>query len=564
MSKYKRIRRKFIRNGKYWRERSVQAEAAKQAANQKTFAEIEKIYRNAQKELDAEIDKWYARIALNNDISLADAHKLLYADQLEEFHWDVKEYIHKCKIAGIYGGKWSKQLENASAKVHISRLEALKIRTQQSLEMLYAKEHNMLKNAFSDAYKTGYYQSFFEFHKAAGIGFDIGTVDNNALEKLLYKPWAADGRNFSERIWGNKYQLVDTLHKELTQHIMLGQSVEKTADRIARDVVKRGAPALDVHNSVKENLRKAKMNARRLVQTESAYFHSMGQKQMFDDLDVDKYEYVATIDSRTSDICAAMNGKIFDMKDYETGVNAPPLHVNCRSTTAPYFDDEYELELEADKELYELPAGTSYNDWKNAFVAGGDKSGFKKLQENGLTNSTESGKIKSISDLKRIVGEHSIVNDAMNVNPDFSKGGEYAANCGYCVVAYELRRRGYDVIANPSSGVKGREIISMFDKFEPLHSTEKTKEAIINDIISNVKSWGDNARGTVWVQLGHGAGHYFSIEYNGEDVLFIDPQNYTYDAIHWFDDADLNNIIFGRLDNLELTKYVVNAVANKG
>ena len=47
-----------------------------------------------------------------------------------------------------------------------------------------------------------------------------------------------------------------------------------------------------------------------------------------------KYEYVATLDSRTSPICQRLDGQIFD---YNKGPT-PPQHFNCRSTTVPVVD----------------------------------------------------------------------------------------------------------------------------------------------------------------------------------------------------------------------------------
>jgi len=47
-----------------------------------------------------------------------------------------------------------------------------------------------------------------------------------------------------------------------------------------------------------------------------------------------KYEYVATLDSRTSPICQRLDGKKFE---YNKGPT-PPQHFNCRSTTVPVVD----------------------------------------------------------------------------------------------------------------------------------------------------------------------------------------------------------------------------------
>jgi SPP1 gp7 family putative phage head morphogenesis protein len=49
-----------------------------------------------------------------------------------------------------------------------------------------------------------------------------------------------------------------------------------------------------------------------------------------------RYRYVATLDSRTSAICAALDGKEFE---YGKGPE-PPQHFNCRSTTVPVIDYE--------------------------------------------------------------------------------------------------------------------------------------------------------------------------------------------------------------------------------
>ena len=49
-----------------------------------------------------------------------------------------------------------------------------------------------------------------------------------------------------------------------------------------------------------------------------------------------KYEYVATLDARTSTICGSLDGQRFN---YNEGP-LPPQHFNCRSTTVPIIDDE--------------------------------------------------------------------------------------------------------------------------------------------------------------------------------------------------------------------------------
>ena len=120
--------------------------------------------------------------------------------------------------------------------------------------------------------------------------------------------------------------------------------------------------------------------------TESAYFHSISQKKAFDELDVDEYEIVATLDSRTSEICQDMDGKHFPMEDYKVGITAPPFHVYCRSTTVPYFDDEFTLKEKRaarDKEgkTFYVPGDMKYKDWKDKYI---DVVGDKNLLKNEI------------------------------------------------------------------------------------------------------------------------------------------------------------------------------------
>ena len=206
-----------------------------------------------------------------------------------------------------------KELENASARFHITRLEALKLQTQQSLELMFGNQLDRIDSAMKHIYLGGYYHTAYELQKGFGIGWDIAGLDQAQIEKVIRKPWTADGKNFSERIWNNKQTLISELHKELTQNIMLGQDPQKAIDAIAK------------------KMNTSKRNAGRLVMTEEAYFSSAAQKDCFHDLDVEQYEIVATLDSHTSDLCRNMDGKVFPMKDFEAGVTAPPFHVWCLS-----------------------------------------------------------------------------------------------------------------------------------------------------------------------------------------------------------------------------------------
>lgn len=357
-----------MKNAEYWKLRFEQLEQAQNQKGVAAYAEIEKQYKQAQKQLEGQISAWYQRFASNNGISLAEARKMLAGTALKEFKWDVQDYIKYGQDNALMGG-WMKELENASAKYHISKLEALKMQTQQSLEVMFSKQIGTVTSTMGSVYESGFFHTAYEVQHGFGIGWDIAGLDQSQIEKVLSKPWAVDGKNFSERIWSNKEKLISEVHNQLTQNIMLGADPQKAIDAIAK------------------KMNSSKSNAGKLVMTEEAYFSSAAQGDCFKELDVEQFEVVATLDSHTSEICRSLDGKKFPMTDYQPGVTAPPFHPWCRSTTVPAFEDDFgqigerAARDEETGKTYYIPDDMQYQEWEDTFVKGGDKSGFDVVDD---------------------------------------------------------------------------------------------------------------------------------------------------------------------------------------
>lgn len=357
-----------MKNSEYWQKRFELLEKALNGYGQNTFAKIQPEFDKAAREINLEIEKWLNRIAKNNEISMVDARKLLDKGQLEEFRWTVEEYIKYGQLNAM-NQQWMKQLENASARYHISKLEALKLQTQQAAEAAFGNYLDEVDAMARQVYSEGYYRSAFELQKGVGIGWALGSIDGSRLSKLIARPWAADGKNFSDRVWTAKSQMVSELHNELTRTCILGKAPDKAIKELSKFVDRK--------------FKNAKVQAGRLVMTEQAFFSAAAQRDCFKDLGVEEYEIVATLDSHTSAICQELDGKHFPMKNYESGVTAPPFHVWCRSTTCPYFDDEFTIgEMRAargeDGKTYYVPADMTYKEWKSDFVTFAGKSSSSK------------------------------------------------------------------------------------------------------------------------------------------------------------------------------------------
>lgn len=297
------------RSDEYWQKRFEILQEALLNKGDKYYAELIKQYEKASRSVQDKITLWYMRLADNNEVSLARAKQMLSNQELKEFKWTVEEYIRYGKENAI-NQQWIRELENASARVHISKLEAMQIEIQQQIETLARMQEIKVPELLQEIYTEGHYQSAYEIQKGFSTGWDIKKLDTSTVEKVISKPWTVDGKTFSDRIWNNKEQLIDTLNKELTQSIIRGDAPDKLIKTIS------------------DKFETSRKVAGRLVMTESAYFSSLSRLDSYKELGVKKYKIVATLDLKTSEIRRSLDGKPFDVSEYKVNVTAPPFHVH--------------------------------------------------------------------------------------------------------------------------------------------------------------------------------------------------------------------------------------------
>ena len=88
-----RAMKEAMKNERYWAERFRQLEASQHGASERLAEEIRRQMRRAEAEIERKIDAWYGRLMANNGVSMAEARRLLNSKELEEFRWDVDDYI---------------------------------------------------------------------------------------------------------------------------------------------------------------------------------------------------------------------------------------------------------------------------------------------------------------------------------------------------------------------------------------------------------------------------------------------------------------------------------------
>lgn len=337
-------------NADYWAQRMKNMEDALKDQSYTYVENLDAQFTAAQVEIEKQMTMWYQRLADANEITLADAKRLLTKDELAEFHWSVGEYIAYGQQNAL-DGVWMKQLESASAKVHISRLEALKLQIQQQAEALYSNQLDFVDAAARQMYEGSYYHTAFEVQRGLGVGWTMHAINEDTITKALSRPWTADNQTFRDRCWTNKQSLVNSVNTQLTQMIIRGEAPDRAIAAISKQ------------------FEVSKSKAGRLVMTESAYFSSTAQKDCYKALGVEKYKIVASFDHDTCELCGALDGKVFKMSEYQVGLTAPPFHPWCRCCTCPYFEDmegigERWARDAVTGKTYKVPSNMTYDEWK--------------------------------------------------------------------------------------------------------------------------------------------------------------------------------------------------------
>lgn len=357
-----------MKNAAYWRMRAQIAEEAAHRQAAGTLRGLEGAFRSAERAVQADMERWCARFAEGNGVSLSEARRLLTTRELEEFRWTVWEYIETAQQEGL-PPDWVRKLENASARWHVSRLEAVQLGIRQQAERLFGKQEHALEGLLRRVLRDGSVRAAYEVQRGLGLGWDFAAPDEKRIDALLTKPWTSDGRTFRSRCWQGKAGLVDALQKELVQGAL------------------RGARPAELTERIRDRFQVARYQAGRLVYTETAWFAVRAQLEGFRALGVETAEIVETLDKRTCEACRGMDGKTVPLSQCVAGVTVPPFHPGCRGTVCPQIGDAdgERIARNAGGEVYYVPADTAYPEWEKAFVQG-NHAGFiaKTAHLNGL------------------------------------------------------------------------------------------------------------------------------------------------------------------------------------
>lgn len=355
-------------DSKYWERRKADLIYRQMDKAESKADDIDKIYDEAQRYLNRQANKVFDKFQRDYGLSEKDARRVIKdmngKHSLSEMRKVLEARPNDPNITQLLV-----DLDSAAYAFRIRQFENLNKQVDKLHLAVYHAEKRQSDKFYTDFMKDSYNRATFELQQQAGLAYSFNALPEAEILRLRALKWSGD--NYSGRIWNNTDELARKLKDEFLVGFMTGRS-----DR-------------DVVNLISDRFDVGRNNARRLVRTESAFFHNEMEALSYEEADIEYYRFIAVLDKRTSAICRDQDNNVYKVSERKTGVNYPPLHPWCRSTTVAHFDDVELSDLERrarDPKTGKtrlVPAGMSYDDWYDKYVAKGQSKVYNLSMGDG-------------------------------------------------------------------------------------------------------------------------------------------------------------------------------------
>ena len=239
---------------------------------------------------------------------------------------------------------------------------AMQGQMRQELRKLGEKQIAALTKQFEVQFFDVYYSIGIEGAEA------FSTIDKSMVDQLINQIWCADGKSWSQRIWGNTERLAEKLNEQLVNSLITGS---KTSD---------------LKRILQEEFNVSYSRADALVRTEMAHIQTQSAQQRYKDYGVEMVEVWVDEDEKTCPICAKHEGE-----KYPINARMPvPFHPRCRCCMIPVVDDNERKEKVMEKEFDRMTAqqvGKEMRDGKYMVLvkdANGNSTSFELSEWNHL------------------------------------------------------------------------------------------------------------------------------------------------------------------------------------
>lgn len=310
-------------------------------------------YKLAKGLIEADIEKYTSRIADELELDLNKLNKKLSIE-------DMKVLAQSLGVSDDFYASYA----------NLSYMEAIRLEMAKSIRKLADDNESLIYDHLAATFENNYYTTCYELYKTMDDFTFKKRVTTEYFDFLAKKPWTADGKTFSQKIWTNQERLINEMSREFVVSATRGANIKESAKRLSQRM------DIDYKRCV------------RLLNTEDSFFSNQAVLEAYKNTTSEQYRILATLDSRTCDVCGSVDLKVFNIKDAKAGINLPPFHPNCRCTTTIYFEDDEEstermMRDENGKSVKDK--FMSYDEWKKKYVDKVDensaKEGINKIEK---------------------------------------------------------------------------------------------------------------------------------------------------------------------------------------
>lgn len=280
----------------YWEQRSTELMKRLEKDTENTINSLIKAYEQATKNINKEIANIFKNFAKDTSLDKKTLLELLNKKETEQYYKNLLEVINNNITDESIKKKLLAKYNAPAYSYRISRYQALQDNIDVELKKLADIEQKVTEIRYVDTIKEGYYHNIYDIQTGTGLGFSFAQIDNRTINLMLNKKWF-DNKNYSQRIWKNQEKLANYISINMSADNMSGKSITKISKELS------------------EFMNVGLFNATRLVRTETNYFANEAEMLAYEELDIEKYKYIATLDQKTCKHCAKLDNQVFNVKD---------------------------------------------------------------------------------------------------------------------------------------------------------------------------------------------------------------------------------------------------------
>lgn len=301
-----------MKSSRYWKMVALLREIQLQRNATYTINQLRQMYNNAVKELDREIYKVFKTFQYGEEITEAEAEELINAESQQRISRKLQAELERTDDPSIKA-ELTRRIHATAYGARISRLEAVKQNVFIYFTKLAIDEIAKTKTLYNTVVEEAYYRTIHDFGYGVNMGVNFSLLPSRAIDEIVSAKW--HGASFSSRVWSNTKETAEQAQEIIAEGLLSRKSYNQMANELAR---------------VTKN---SKDDATRLVRTQCNHYLNAGEFRAYEELGIEQYLYLATLDHKTCRRCQPLDGRIFNTKDKREGVNAPTIHPHCRCTT---------------------------------------------------------------------------------------------------------------------------------------------------------------------------------------------------------------------------------------